>query len=42
MTLPKNIRALRMPSIKNEATGQTWLEYYIEQIVIPRTELKSL
>lgn len=38
----KRIRAICEPLIKDETTGQTWLEYYTEQIVALRAELNSL
>lgn len=38
----KRVRAIAEPSIKDIATGQTWLEYYTEQIVALRAELAGL
>lgn len=38
----KSIRALREGGIKNEATGQTWLAYYTEQIQSLRAQIASL
>ncbi|MDD3436737.1 MAG: hypothetical protein PHC64_06260 [Candidatus Gastranaerophilales bacterium] len=37
----KRIRAIVEPSIKDEATGQTWLEYYTAQIMALRTEISA-
>lgn len=38
----KRIRALCEPSVKNDETGETWLEYYNAQIIELREELKGL
>lgn len=38
----KRIRAISEPQIKDIATGQTWLEYYTEQIVALRAEINNL
>ena len=38
----KRIRAMCEPSIKDEATGQTWLEYYNSQVQELRTQINEL
>ena len=38
----KSIRALREGGIKDETTGQTWLEYYTLQIQELRNEINNL
>ena len=38
----KRIRAVCEPSIKDESTGETWLDYYNSEIVALREELSSL
>lgn len=38
----KRIRAVCEPSIKNENTGETWLEYYNSQIFEKREQLQEL
>jgi len=38
----KRIRAICEPSVKDESTGQTWLEYYTLQVQTLRTELLAL
>lgn len=38
----KRIRALCEPEIKDETTGETWLEYYNSQILELREQLKNL
>lgn len=38
----KSIRAMREPSIKDETTGQTWLEFYNAQIQNLRAQLAAL
>lgn len=38
----KSIRALREPSVKDESTGQTWLEFYNAQIQDLREQLASI
>ena len=38
----KRIRAICEDEVKNERTGETWLDYYNEQINILRMELKNL
>ena len=38
----KRIRAVCEPSIKDEASGQTWLEYYTQKITSLRTEMEAL
>ena len=38
----KRIRAMCEPSIKDEATGQTWLEYYNLQVQELRTQINEL
>lgn len=38
----KRIRAICEDEVKNERTGETWLDYYNEQINLLRIELKSL
>lgn len=38
----KRIRAVCEPSIKNEETGETWLDYYNSQIVKLRQQIQEL
>lgn len=38
----KRIRAIAEPSLKDGETGQTWLEYYTEQIQALRVQVNSL
>lgn len=38
----QRVRAGFEPSIKNETTGQTWLEYYTQQIQDLRNQLQNL
>ena len=38
----KRIRAMCEPSIKDETTGQTWLEYYNLQVQELRTQINEL
>lgn len=38
----KRIRAICEPKIKNEETGETWLEYYNAQIFELREQLRTL
>ena len=38
----KRIRAICEPSIKDESTGETWLDYYNNQVAVLREELKNL
>lgn len=38
----KRIRAVCEPSIKDETTGQTWLEYYNAQILDLRSQIQTL
>jgi hypothetical protein len=38
----KRIRAVCEPSVKDESTGETWLEYYNSEIEKLRTEYNSL
>lgn len=38
----KRIRALCEPSVKDETSGETWLDYYNKQIVSLRNEIKEL
>lgn len=38
----KSIRAMREPSVKDESTGQTWLEFYNAQIQDLRAQLAPL
>ena len=38
----KRIRAICEPSIKDETTGETWLDYYNSQVKVLREELKNL
>ncbi len=38
----KRIRALCEPSIKDEETGETWLDYYNAQILELRNQLQTL
>lgn len=38
----KSIRALREDGIKDEASGQTWLEYYTSQIQDLRSQIAEL
>ena len=38
----KRIRAICEPSIKDETTGETWLDYYNSQVERLRNELKEL
>lgn len=38
----KSIRALREGGIKDEATGQTWIQYYTSQIAALRAEILSI
>lgn len=38
----KRIRAICEPSVKDETTGETWLDYYNSEVERLRTELKEL
>ena len=38
----KRIRAICEPSIKDEETGETWLDYYNSQVMTLREELPNL
>lgn len=38
----KRIRAIAEPSLKDTESGQTWLEYYTEQIVVLRSQISNL
>lgn len=38
----KRIRALAEPQLKDAETGQTWLEYYTQQIIAIRAQISSL
>lgn len=38
----KRIRAGFEPSVKDESTGQTWLEYYNQQIADLRAQITTL
>ena len=38
----KRIRAICEPSVKNEETGETWLEFYTSQIIELRKELEEI
>ena len=38
----KRIRAICEPSIKDEGTGETWLDYYNAQVMTLREELANL
>lgn len=38
----KRVRAMCEPSIKDESTGETWLDYYNAQVAQLREELNSL
>ena len=38
----KRIRAIAEPSLRNEKTGETWLEYYTGQVTALRKELSLL
>lgn len=38
----KRIRAIAEPSLKDDASGQTWLEYYTAQISALRAEITNL
>ena len=38
----KRIRAVCEPSIRNEETGETWLEYYNAQILELRNQIQTL
>lgn len=38
----KRIRAMLEPSVKDETTGETWLEYYNAQVFALREELNQL
>ncbi len=38
----KRIRALAEPSIKDETTGETWLDYYNSQVLSVRNEITKL
>jgi hypothetical protein len=38
----KRIRAIAEPAVKDSTTGQTWLEYYNEQIISLRTQIADL
>lgn len=38
----KRIRAICEPSVKDETTGQTWLEYYNAQILNLRSQIQTL
>ena len=38
----KRIRAISEPQLKDETSGQTWLEYYTEQIRAIRLQISAL
>lgn len=38
----KRIRAICEPSVKDESSGQTWLEYYNAQILNLRSQIQTL
>ena len=38
----KRIRALAEPSVKDEQTGETWLDYYNSQVLSVRNEIVKL
>ena len=38
----KRIRAIAEPSLRDGASGQTWLEYYTEQIQELRVQISAL
>lgn len=38
----KRIRAIAEPSVRDEITGQTWLEHYTEQVLALRAEMAEL
>ena len=38
----KRVRAICEPSVKDETTGETWLEYYNTQVALLREEYNSL
>ena len=38
----KRVRAMCEPSVKDDATGETWLEYYNNQAIELRNELNQL
>ncbi len=38
----KSIRAIREGGLKNEITGQTWIEYYIDEISELRNQFNNL
>ena len=38
----KRIRAIAEPSVKDEKTGQTWLEYYTDQVMELRNQIANL
>ena len=38
----KRIRAICEPTVKDEDTGETWLDYYNSQVLLLRNELREL
>lgn len=38
----KRVRAIAEPSLKDDASGQTWLEFYTQQVVSLREQLAGL
>lgn len=38
----KRIRAIAEPQLKDQESGQTWLEYYTEQIIAIRAQIADL
>jgi len=38
----KSLRAIREGGVKDETTGQTWVQYYTEQIVSLRNQIAAL
>ena len=38
----KRIRAICEPSVKDESTGETWLDYYNNQVVAIRVQIQEL
>ena len=38
----KRVRAICEPSIKDETTGETWLDYYNSQVLTLRNELREI
>lgn len=38
----KRIRAIAEPTLRDEASGETWLEYYTQQIINLRSQISCL